>query len=112
MHSCKSYWAETNILTQQKKKKLNPKNGHNLAKIWWTITNIETNTSLQKFLSRNGKCDVETEEDNGYMIPICVSYVSARWHKNMIEVQRSVQNHRYRKGTFFNGTVSDFFLLL
>ena len=38
MHPCKSYWSETNINTPTKTKS---KKGHNSAKIWWMITNIE-----------------------------------------------------------------------
>ena len=67
MHPCKSFWSETNINTPTK---LSQKKGHNSAKIWWMITNIELdpyflqrykvlqglneiNASLQKLLSRN-----------------------------------------------------------
>ena len=71
MHPFKTYWRETNILTQQIK--LSNKKGHCSAKIWQMITNVKfdlyftiyklhqtlnkINTSLQKLLSWNKKCD-------------------------------------------------------
>ena len=38
MHPCKSYWSEININTSTKTKS---KKGHNSARIWRVITNIE-----------------------------------------------------------------------
>ena len=39
IHTFKTYWMETSILTQQQKQKF--ERGHNSAKIWQMISNID-----------------------------------------------------------------------
>ena len=82
MHSFKSYWSETNILTQQQK--LSTKRAITQPKFdgWLPISNLtcilqwykllQTLNKINAFLQkiRNEKCDEDVADDD--MIPMCL----------------------------------------
>ena len=99
MHSCKSYWLETNIGTQTKTKS---KKGYNSAKIWewlpilnltcilqWYIllqTFNKINTSLQMLLSRNQYQDTDKN-----LTKMCHNMAKILWMITNIEVDLYLQ---------------------